>query len=159
PRWPYPSAKWVQQCEREVELEPRLPGFIAGTTAPAGPDEQIALTELCAAKRLNGAAVRFFGQAFAAEPKLADDLEAGHRFHGAWPAGVAGCGQGRAADPLDRAGRARLRRQALVWLRADLEAWSRLLDKAPEQARPAARMTMRLRRWLVDPDLADVRGP
>src|SRR5262249_25940367 len=30
PRWPYPSAQWVRQCERQVELDGKLPGFLVG---------------------------------------------------------------------------------------------------------------------------------
>jgi hypothetical protein len=40
-----------------------------------------------------------------------------------------------------------------------LEACGRLLDKEPDQARAAARVTKVLQRWLVDADLAGVRGP
>jgi hypothetical protein len=53
--------------------------------------------------------------------------------------------------------RARLRRQALDWLRAELDGWARLLDKQPDKARPA--VTQALRHWQQDPDLAGVRGP
>jgi hypothetical protein len=157
--WPYPSAQWVQQCEREVELDAKLPGFLAGKTTPASPDEQIALAELCAIKRLNRAAVRFFAEAIAAQPKLADDLDAGHRYNAACGAARAGCGQGKDAESLDHKERAMLRRRALDWLRADLEAWGRLLDKAPDKARSAARVTNTLWHWLADPDFAGVRGP
>jgi tetratricopeptide (TPR) repeat protein len=159
PRWPYPSGQWVRQCEREVELDSKLPGFLARETTPASPDEQIALATLCAFKRLNHAAVRFFEEAFAAQPKLAEDLDAGPRYTAACAAALAGCGQGKDIDQLDSKERARLRCQSLDWLRADLEAWGRLLDKAPDKARSAARVTSTLQHWLVDPDFAGARGP
>ena len=52
-----------------------------------------------------------------------------------------------------------MRRQALKWLRADLEAWGRLLDKEPDKARAAATVTEVLQHWLADTDFSGVRGP
>jgi serine/threonine-protein kinase len=158
PRWRYPSAQWVRRCERLVELDGRLPGFLEGKTTPASPDERVELAGLCSLKRLHGAAARFYAEAFAAEPKLAERLDS-HRYNAACAAALAGCGQCKDADKLDGKERARLRRQALDWLRAELEAWGRLLDKEPDQARSAARVTKVLRHWLTDADLAGVRGP
>jgi hypothetical protein len=70
---------------------------------------------------------------------------------------LAGCGRGKDADKLDDKERAHLRRQALDWQRADLEAWRRLLDKNPEKVRPI--LVERMRHWLADADFAGVRGP
>ncbi len=65
-------------------------------------------------------------------------------------------GQGRDAVPLDEGQRARLRRKALDWLRADLTARKQLLEKQPEQARAAVQKT--LQHWQQDADFAGVRG-
>jgi serine/threonine protein kinase/Flp pilus assembly protein TadD len=154
----YPSAQWVRQAERLVELDERLPGFLTGTSTPAGPSERVELARLCSLKRLHGAAVRFYADAFAAEPPLAERLGP-HRYNAACAAALAGCGQGKEADRLDDKERARLRRQALDWLRADLAAWGRLLDKGPDQARAAARLIKVLQSWPADADFAGVRGP
>jgi serine/threonine protein kinase/Flp pilus assembly protein TadD len=159
PRWRYPSAQWVRQGERLVELDAQLPDFLEGKTTPASPDERIELAGLCSLKRLHHAAAGFYAQAFLAKPKLADDLGAWHRYNAACAAALAGCGQGKVADKLDSKERARLRRQALDWLRADLEAWGQLLDRELDKTRSAARVTKVLRHWLVDPDFAGVRGP
>jgi tetratricopeptide (TPR) repeat protein len=157
--WPYlsASAQWVRECERLIDLEGRLPGFLEGKTAPASPAERIELAELCTLKRLHRAAARLYEGAFAADPKLLDDLGAAHRYNAACAAALAGCGQGQDADQLDGKERARLRRQALDWLRADLEAWGRLLDRGPDNVRP--RIVEQLRRWLADTDFTGVRGP
>jgi serine/threonine protein kinase/tetratricopeptide (TPR) repeat protein len=155
PRWRYPSARWLEQCERLVELDRLLPGFLEGKTTPASPDERIELAGLCSLKRMHCAAAHFYAEAIAAEPKRAH----AHRYNAARAAALAGCSQGKDADKLDSKERASLRRQALDWLRADLEAWGRLLDKEPEQARSAARVTTTLQHWLVDPDFAGVRSP
>src|SRR5262249_4942115 len=106
---------------------------------------------------LHRAAARFYEGAFAADPQLLDDLKAGSRYDAACAAALAGCGQGQDADKLDGKERARLRRQALDWLRADLEAWGRLLDRGPDKDRP--NIGKKMRHWLADTDFAGVRGP
>jgi serine/threonine-protein kinase len=72
-------------------------------------------------------------------------------------AALAGCGQGKDAGQLDEQERARLRRQALAWLQADLLAWRQQLEKGPRAARPA--IVQQLQRWQRDTDLACVRNP
>jgi serine/threonine protein kinase/tetratricopeptide (TPR) repeat protein len=158
PRWHYPSAQWVQRCEHMVELDERLPGFLEGKATVAGPAQGVELAELCYIKHLHRAAARFYEEAFDAAPNLADRLDA-YRHNAACAAALAGCGQGKDAERLDAKQRASLRRQAGDWLRADLVAWSRLLDRQPNQAGSAAWATNALRRWLAEPDLAGVRGP
>jgi hypothetical protein len=116
------------------------------------------LASLCRlpAKRRYAAAARFYAAAFAARPALSDDLQAGHRYAAACCAARAGCGRGQDQPPPDDKERARLRRQALDWLGADLTLWAKLAaDKPP--ARPQARET--LQHWQKDPDLAGLRDP
>jgi serine/threonine-protein kinase len=156
--WRYPSARWLHQAERLAELERRLPALLDGKATPASPEERIELAELCALKHLNRAAARFHEEAFAARPGLADDLYAARRYKAARVAALAGCGQGRDAVPLTYEERARLRRQALDWLRADLEAWRLLLDSKHEKVPSAARGAQVLQNWLADPSFAGVRG-
>jgi tetratricopeptide (TPR) repeat protein len=157
PSWRLPSAQWVRRCERLVELDEKLPAMREGTTTPASPAEQTELAWLCAFKRLDRAAARFYEEAFAAEPKLADDLGAGHRYDAACAAALAGGGRARDGDKLDEKEKARLRGQALDWLRADLAAWARELAKNTPATRAAVQEKMR--HWQADTDLAGVRGP
>jgi tetratricopeptide (TPR) repeat protein len=157
PRWAYPSAQRVRECERLIELDEKLPGILEGKTTPASPDERIELAGLCALKRLHRAAARFCEEAFAAQPALASNLGAFHRYNAACAAALAGCGQGQDADKLDDRERSRLRRQALDWLRADLDEWRRLLAREPDKVRSV--LVPQMRHWLDDPDFAGVRGP
>jgi tetratricopeptide (TPR) repeat protein len=160
PRWRslHPaSAQSVRQCQRLVELDEKVPDFLAGKATPAGPAECLELADLCARKHWNRAAARFYGEAFAAQPRLADDLGAGHRYDAACSAAQAGCGQGQDADRPDHDGRARLRRLALDWLRADLNAWRRRLDQESDMVRP--KLVQQMRHWQGDPALAGVREP
>ena len=121
---------------------------------PAIADEQIALAELCVHKRMNHASARFFEAGFVAEPRLANDL-GGHRYNAACAAALACCGQGMDSATVDDEERARLRRQALGWLRADLVAWRERMQKEPDKTRTVVVQT--LSHWLLDPDLTGVR--
>jgi serine/threonine-protein kinase len=158
PRWPHPSAQWVRNCERLVELDGKLPAILNGQKQPADAAERIGLAQLCQmpCKKRYAAAVQFFRDAFAEQPKLADDLNRQHRYNAACAAALAGSGQGADGAKLDTQERARLRQQALHWLRAELKAWARLLEKGPAQTR--AGVVQQLKHWLADPGFAGVRG-
>jgi tetratricopeptide (TPR) repeat protein len=156
PNWRYPSARWVRQCQRLVELDGKLAGFLEGKSTPASPTERIEVASLCARKRLNSAAARFYAEAFAAQPALAADLQAGHRYNAACSAALAGCGQGKDADKLDDLEQYRVRQQGLTWLRDDLEAWRKHLESAEAKRRVVVQET--LKRWQWDAAFAGVRG-
>jgi tetratricopeptide (TPR) repeat protein/serine/threonine protein kinase len=159
PRWPYASAEWVRKCERRVELDSKLPRALKGEVQPVNVGGRLELAQLCQlpCKSLYAAAVRFYVAAFAEQPKLADDLQGQHRYNAACAAALAGYGQGKDADQTDAKGRARLRRQALEWLRADLAAYRQAMEKELDKAGPAIRE--RLQHWQQDTDFASVRGP
>jgi tetratricopeptide (TPR) repeat protein len=154
PKWHYPSARWVQECQRLAALERRLPPILQGA-APADAAEGIAFAQVCALKGLQGAAARLYALAFAAKPDLASNQQAGHRYQAARAAALAGCGQGKDSPPPGTSERLRWRRQALTWLRADLAAWSRLLHTSNPQARARAQQV--LATWQGDSALAGLR--
>jgi serine/threonine-protein kinase len=143
------------QCQRYLTLEARLPALLRGTEKPANAAEQIECARLCQIKKLYAAAALFFAAAFAAEPKLADDVPQGVRYDAACAAALAGCASGKDGDKLDDKARARWRRQALDWLREDLTWWAKKLENGTAQARILARQ--RLQDSQNDPDLAGVR--
>jgi hypothetical protein len=107
-------------------------------------------------KSLYAAPVRFYREAFTAEPELADDLGIGHRNNAACAAALAGCSLGEDADHLSAEEYARLRKQALDWLRADLTAWQNALVKEKDKAAPE--VLQRMQHWLDDVDFNGVRG-
>jgi tetratricopeptide (TPR) repeat protein len=153
PNWPYRSAEWVRECERLVELDGKLSGMLDGKTTPASPAERIALARLCQGhKKLYAAAASFYEGAFDAEAKLV----APNRYNAACAAALAAAGQGTDADKLDEKERDRLRRQALGWLRADLEAMRLLLKQDANKAGPG--VVGQMRHWLMDPAFGGVRG-
>jgi tetratricopeptide (TPR) repeat protein len=158
PHWRYPSAEWVRKCERLVELDGKLSAILSGRKQPADTAERLALAHLCVmpCKKRYVASVQLFREAFEEEPKLADDLNAQHRYEAACAAAQAGCGQGQDADKLDTNERARLRRQALDWLRADLKAHQQQVEKSADKA-PWV-VVRQMQHWLKDEDFAGVRG-
>jgi tetratricopeptide (TPR) repeat protein len=155
PGWNYPSAAWVRQAEQLAALEAKLPAFLKGEYKPSNTAERLGLLLVCQARKFHHAATRLYADAFAADPKLADYQNAGHRYNAACSAALAGAGQGKDAAKLEGKERARLRQQALDWLRADLA----LRHKQVESAKPDDRAAVQqaLRHWQKDSDLAGLR--
>jgi serine/threonine protein kinase/tetratricopeptide (TPR) repeat protein len=158
PRWPYPSARWLRDAERFADLDVRLPKILKGEDQPVDANERVALALLCQRhKKLYATAAHWYSKAFATQPALAEKLGAqGSRYDAACAAALAACGQGEDAKSLDDKERARLRQQALDWLRAELEAWGKRLEKEAGKTRPV--VVQQLQHWLGDPDFAGVRG-
>jgi tetratricopeptide (TPR) repeat protein len=156
PQWPHPSQQWARQAEVLVKLDARLQAILRGQQKPAGAAERIDLAAVCALKALPAAGTRFYQQAFREKPQLAHDLRRQYRYNAACAAVLAAAGQGKDTGALSNQERLGLRRQALTWLRADLAAWRRLLDKDPPRARSVVAQT--LRHWQGDTDFTSVRG-
>jgi len=112
---------------------------LAGRAEPRTPAESCDFAELCALpfQKRFAAAVRLYQRAFAADPKLADDLIALHRYNAACYAARAARGDGLDA-PADAPGRAALRGQALSWLRADLTLRRQQADSSDAAQRKTA---------------------
>jgi tetratricopeptide (TPR) repeat protein len=146
----------LRLTQRWLELDKQLPALLAGKAKPSSPQEQIELALFCASyKERYRAAVRFFTDAFTAEPKLAEDLRFQHRYDAACAAALAAAGKGVDAGKLEDKERARLRQQALDWLRADLTVYTRDADKGPPNTRRA--IQQRLAHWQQDTDLITLR--
>jgi tetratricopeptide (TPR) repeat protein len=149
-------AQQLRQSERCLALEERLPALLRGEARPAGAADRVALGQFCLRyQERYAAAARFYAEAFAEEPRLAEDVRAGHRSDAARAAALAAGGHGRGAARPDDREQARLRRQALGWLRADLAAWAALAEKATPQ--DSKRGSRALRRWRQDPALGGLR--
>jgi tetratricopeptide (TPR) repeat protein/serine/threonine protein kinase len=153
------AIRQLQQCEQCLALESKLAATLEGKEKPTDADELLALAGLCQEpfKKLYVTSARFYAEALAAEPKLADDLRLQHRYNAACVAALAGSGQGEDGARLGNRERARWRRQAVDWLRADLTAWTERL----ENGNPADRddVQQHLRHWQKDTDLAGIRDP
>jgi tetratricopeptide (TPR) repeat protein len=148
----------LQQCDRWLALDKKLPAILWGEAKPANPSEAIDLASMCQQpyKKRYAASARLFADAFAAEPKLAADLNQQHRYNAACSAALA-AGQGEDARLLPDKVVTMFRHWALGWLRADLKAYAQLAG----QNNPAVKQTIqqRLTHWKRDPVLASVRDP
>jgi hypothetical protein len=142
-------------------LEESDPGYPPGRPRPAADDRSLreyvlyAVCEVCLPQGRYATAARCLAEAFRADPPVIGGLPTRLRYHAACAAARAGCGQGRDAADLDEAGRAGWRRQALAWLRAELEARRRLLESGWPQASPPG--PVELQHWLKDRAFAGVR--
>jgi tetratricopeptide (TPR) repeat protein len=154
PRWPYPSGQWLQQAQRLAALENKLPAVLQGKHQPANAAEGVLFAHLCRAQKRYAAAARLQANALTADPTLATDLQAGHRYKAACFAALAAVGQGQDAGTLGPMQRLALRRQALTWLRAELRAWCRAADAAEGGS---IRLAHTLAHWQKGPDLAGLR--
>jgi tetratricopeptide (TPR) repeat protein len=145
----------LRTCQRFAKLAERLPRLLTGEDKPASAGECLDVVAMCRHKRLHAAAARFTADAFAADPKLADDLLAGHRYNAACHAALAAAGKGEDAAKLDDKEKARLRKQALDWLRADLALRTKQLETNKRANCAAVREA--LRHWQQDTDLVGIR--
>jgi tetratricopeptide (TPR) repeat protein len=145
----------VQECERFLKLEARLPAILRGEEQPASARESIDWAKMCVHKQMHAAAARFFTRAFAAEAEPADSLQTGHRYNAACSAALAAAGRGKDAARLDDKERARLRKQALDWLKADLAEYAKRQQSGTRVVR--AMVQQQLQHWQQDSDLAGLR--
>src|SRR5262249_20334552 len=112
PYWGQPSARWVKRAERLVALAARLPAVLQGKDRPADAAERLEFARICGYTKRYADGVRLYAEVLAAEPALAGDLVAGHRYIAACLA-VLAAAQGAEATPPEDGERARLRKQAL----------------------------------------------
>jgi tetratricopeptide (TPR) repeat protein len=147
PHWREPSALWINRAARRAALATRLPHVLEGKDKPADVSESLEFVTVCRLTKQYPAAVRLYRAILVADPTLANNSRATHRYNGACMAVLAATDAGPPADKE----RARFRKQALDWLRADLVIW------AKERNRAGLRKVLTF--WQQDPDLAAVRDP
>jgi len=147
----HPVPDWVRNCESLVEKEGKLTALLSGNRQPVNNAERLGLAWFFQDSQMRyAAATRYYRDAFADEPKLNGDQPSYHRYNAACAAALAGCGLGKDAAALDDRSSAGLRRQALDWLRAELQAYRKLLEKEAEKARSVVEWTMQ--HWQLDKD-------
>jgi serine/threonine-protein kinase len=143
----------LARATRLAAARDKLPAFQNGSYTPGSNAERLDLAEWCIVKKQYRTAARLYAAAFAADPKLGDDLKAGRRYDAACCAALGAAGQG--VTNLDDKEKARLRKRALDWLRADLALRTKQLESGKPADRAAVQQT--LRHWQKDTDLAGLR--
>jgi tetratricopeptide (TPR) repeat protein len=136
--WRVKSREWMEVAQRRAAMLPLLEDVVAGRVRPKDPRGRTEYALILNSRSRHADALAQYVAAFAESKELEGSLE-GHRYNAACLA-IAVAGEG-AKDAVE------LRGRALAWLRADLEAWSRV-----EELR---RRT--LEDWKRDPDMAVVR--
>jgi hypothetical protein len=63
------------------------------------------------------------------DPKLVDDRGVQAGYNAACAAALAAAGKGKEEPPPDEMVKARWRKQAIAWLKADLAAWAKVVEK------------------------------
>jgi serine/threonine-protein kinase len=161
-----PPTIWVNHVlrrEAEALILPNLAAFLDGEYRPQDSDEHRALLGVCQVTDRSLALARASATAFAADPELAEALHDGYRYAAARAAARAGCGRSADAAHLGEPERTRWRAQAREWLRADLAAWTKVLDGDPTGASPSSpsRQSVRqqLTRWRSEPEFVGLRDP
>jgi tetratricopeptide (TPR) repeat protein len=135
-------------------LDARLAAVLGGDQPPTDGSERTRLARWAYRKSLHASSARLYAEAVANDPKLASDRQAQHRYHAARAAALAGVGLGADDPGPDDNAKAKLRAQALGWLRSELSAWREFATVGPGDRRLVART---LDRWRQDTDLAGVR--
>jgi WD40 repeat protein/serine/threonine protein kinase len=167
--WSPDGARLAAACsDGQVWLWDATRGFERDTTAKSLPfidreaasgtargEDRLALARNSYVQKKFALATRLWAEALTADPKLFDDRHLAHRYSAARAAALAAAGQGQGEPPLDDAAKAKLRRQALDWLRAELTAWGHLLESGSAQADRVPRPGD----WKQDGDLAGIRDP
>lgn len=140
----------LKLCDQKLDLEQTLFAVLQKQVKPKDTAEQIALAELCLQyKKLPAAAIQFYEAAFTDQPPLAKE----HRYNAACAAALAAAGQGKGTTQPEP-DKAKLRQQALTWIKEELAALGEQLKDYP---RPTAKVAGRLKHWQSDPDLVSVR--
>ena len=155
----------LEQVQREkVELtasDPRIASFderlarVAKGEAPRDNAERLALAQRAYDTKRYAMAAKLWADALLADPKIADSRRAGHRYNAACAAALAASGTGKDDPVPDDAAKAKLRQQALDWLKAELVVWAKLVESGPPQAK--AFIVQTLKHWQDDADLAGIR--
>jgi tetratricopeptide (TPR) repeat protein len=109
---------------------------------------------LAAKGRLQGA-VAEFGAAERLDPSLSQSRQWLLRYNAACAAALAAAGKVEGEPPPDDAAKAKLRRQALEWLKAEYQAWKQVLESEPPQTRPLVMQA--LGQWKQHSPLAGLR--
>jgi len=144
-----PHQEWHLKEERFlVQRGEDARAIIEGRAQPANAEETLTVARIAAAEQRHVASARLYANAFGLEPAWLDDMASRHRANAACEAAQAGAGRGKDAEGMSEEFRREALREALAWLRGDLDAIRRLSS-------PETRESLRF--LLSDDSLACVR--
>jgi tetratricopeptide (TPR) repeat protein len=147
------AQKQLQLSKYLRAMDEKLAEVLQGKIRPPTAGHYLVLARLCREyKQYYATAARFYTEAFKAAPVLVNQPP--HRYLAARAAALAGTGTGKDVDKLDDADKAKLRQQALEWLKDEL-AHRPQFQGGTVKSIVAVAQTMLL--WQSEPDLAGVR--
>ena len=137
--------------------EEQLPGVLDGKSQRAVVGEQLDQAWLFQISRIGRfvASARLYADVLKAHPELGSDPSKSHLHRAVLAAVQASAGLDKNRGRLDKEETARLRQQALDWLRDELAIWSKQAQSTSVIDRRAARRT--LHQWQLEPELTPVR--
>jgi tetratricopeptide (TPR) repeat protein len=156
PDWPYPTDLMIKKTERILAIEKRLAGVVRGHEKPADPAEALEFAADCYRSKRYATCATLAAAALETDPKLALNMDCAHRYNAACAAALAAAGKGIDQQAPDERMKIRWRKQALLWLTADLAHWSEEAHSATSER--SATAIKALEHWKADPGLAGVRG-
>jgi tetratricopeptide (TPR) repeat protein/tRNA A-37 threonylcarbamoyl transferase component Bud32 len=145
----------LHRAQKFLQLNEIFLALMSGRVQPHNEQERVEFAELCYYKQHYLTATRNYAAAFAAEPKIADDLSFWDRYNAACAAALAAARRGEDAKTIGIEECARLRQHALEWLRADLTACAKLVEKGDKGS--LLTVESKLEHWQRDRDLTAVR--
>jgi len=153
PQWDQPKMA-IARVERIKAALARLDDYRKGAYRPANNEERLALAQACAQRKLHLSAAGLYGDLFASDARLAGDVTQFLRYNAACHAALASLGKDPDSENLKDNERARLRSQALAWLKADLAIHR---DHFGTETGSGSSIANHLSNWLKEPDLASIR--
>jgi hypothetical protein len=151
-----PAQDNLARVQPAAAVEGRWSAFLKGQFRPRTTKERLGLVQICTFRKHYRGAVKPYVDAFAADTKLADDLQAGHRYAAARSAALTAAGEGADAVNLDDKEKARLRGLALNWLQTDLALWHKWAHDGKQADHTEIRAKMH--HWQQDTDFTSVRA-
>ena len=126
--WHYRSAEWIQECERLLSLDQKLPAVLKEEIQPATPQDWLDYIQVCQLKKAYASQAKLWQRAFMAYSPPRNP-SAGYRFRAACAAAMAADGQGQDAGNLTADQKADLRKQVFQWLQTDVKEWTKRVEK------------------------------
>ncbi len=142
-----------REAEAALALTTRLTAMIRGEEKPADDADRLVIIKAAYDFKKFAFATKLWEEALSSDPKFGDDPRMQHRYNAARAAALAAAGQGKDEPALDGAAKAKLRGQALDWLKAELITWSKLAESSEDQPF----LAQSLSHWQKDSDLAGIR--
>jgi serine/threonine protein kinase len=143
--------------KRAMSIAERYAAVLQRQDAPKDNAERLAFAKMAYEQKKFSFATRLWAEALDSDPKLGDDRQAQHRYAAACAAALAADGKGQDEPTLDEAAKAKLRGQALEWLKAERLTCKKLLEYKSQGQPAQPNVVQKLGNWRKDNDLASIR--